>query len=50
MSLEKFIHFENQDRGFLPYPERVSLSALVDGCEDTLVDPEGHGGCQQGQR
>ena len=28
----------------------MSLPALVDGGEDALVDPEGHGGGQQRQR
>ena len=32
------------------YPEGMSVPALVDGLEDALVDPEGHGGGEQGQR
>ena len=32
------------------YPEGVPLSALVDGSEDALVDPKGHGGGEQRQR
>ena len=47
---DTFTHFTNPNREFLPYPKRVSLAALVDGREDALVDPEGHGGGEQGQR